>query len=239
MSLRKAVNIVVTADSICPFCYMGFSKVRKAIDVTQAKGLPLDITLRFAPYQLDPTLPTDKPINKRERYKEKFGADRINDMEAMMKQRFASEGLDISYDGVLRQTTLSHRLIAKAWDAGKRNATGKSDQEVTKAAEAMQLTTIERIYRAYFGETKDIGDPAVLALIAAEVGVFEDVETAKIWLEGTEGLDEYKAGVLAAQRMGIRGVPFFRINEKWGISGAQDSELFVKVFQQIANGELV
>ncbi|PVF95432.1 hypothetical protein CPB86DRAFT_593143 [Serendipita vermifera] len=222
MSLRKAVNIVVTADSICPFCYLGFSKVRKAIDVTQAKGLPLDITLRFAPYQLDPTLPTDKPINKRERYKEKFGADRINDMETMMKQRFASEGLDISYDGVLRQTTLSHRLIAKAWDAGKRNATGKSDQEVTKAAEAMQLTTIERIYHAYF-----------------KVGVFEDVETAKSWLEGTEGLDEYKAGVLAAQRMGIRGVPFFRINEKWGISGAQDSELFVKVFQQIANGELV
>jgi predicted DsbA family dithiol-disulfide isomerase len=165
------------------------------------------------PLQLDPTLPTDKPVTKRERYSEKFGASKLKDMETMMKQRFASEGLEITYDGVVRQTTLSHRLIAKAWDVGKQSATEKSDQEAEKAAEAMQLRTIEKIYQAYFSDAKDIGDPAVLAPIAAETGVFKDKETAKAWLEGTEGMDKYREGVLSAQMMGIRGVPFFRYVE--------------------------
>jgi predicted DsbA family dithiol-disulfide isomerase len=155
----------------------------------------------------------DKSVSKRQRLSEKFGASRLKDMDTMMKQKFASEGLEFTQDGVMRQTILSQRLIAKAWDVGKQSATGKSDEEAEKTAEAMQLRTIEKIYQAYFSDAKDIGDPAVLAPIATETGVFKDIETAKAWLEGTEGMEEYKEGVLAAQMMGIRGVPFFRYVE--------------------------
>ncbi|KIM21933.1 hypothetical protein M408DRAFT_333185 [Serendipita vermifera MAFF 305830] len=219
----KPINIVITADSICPFCYLGFTKIHKAIATAKARQLPLQFNLRFAPYQLDPTLPSDKAVSKRERYAAKFGAARFDQMEKMMAQRFADEGLSITYDGTVRQTTLSHRLIARAYEVG---------------GEAMQMKTVEGIYRKYFSEGKDIGDVEVLVPVAVERGVFGTEEEAREWLKGSEGMKEYDAGVLAAQKAGISGVPFFRINDKWGISGAQDPELFVKVFERISNGDI-
>lgn len=118
-----------------------------------------------------------------------------------MARRFADEGLTVSYDGLVRQTTLSHRLIAKAYDVG---------------GEAMQLKTVAMIYKTYFSEGKDIGSVEVLAPIAAECGVFGDGEgtdalgEAKKWLNGDEGMEEYRRGIRAAQNAGISGVPFFR-----------------------------
>ncbi|KAG8851259.1 hypothetical protein FRB91_008173 [Serendipita sp. 411] len=219
----KAVNIVVTADSICPFCYLGFTKVNKAIAAAKERRLPLDISLRFVPYQLDPTLPTTHAVSKRERYAQKFGASRFDQMESMMRQRFADEGLSISYDGSVRQTTLSHRLIAKAYAVG---------------GQELQLKMIERVYKTYFTDAKDIGDVNVLVPIAVEGGVFKDADEARNWLEGEEGTEEYQRGIMQAQTQGISGVPFFTINDKWAVSGAQDKELFVRIFERIANDEL-
>jgi predicted DsbA family dithiol-disulfide isomerase len=116
-------------------------------------------------------------------------------MEKMMAERFKQEGLSITYDGTVRQTTLSQRLIAQAYAVG---------------GEEMQMKTVEAIYRKYFSEGKDIGDVAVLVPISVENGVFEGEEAAKAWLEGTQGMEEYNSGVLAAQKAGISGVPFFR-----------------------------
>ncbi|KAG8806123.1 hypothetical protein FRC17_005163 [Serendipita sp. 399] len=144
-------------------------------------------------------------------------------MESMMRQRFADEGLTITYDGSVRQTTLSHRLFAKAYAVG---------------GQEMQLRTIERVYRTYFSEGKDIGDVEVLVPVAVESGVFEDGEEARKWLEGEEGVEEYRKGIMQAQTAGIRGVPHFTINGKWAVSGAQDTDLFVKIFERIADGEL-
>jgi len=220
----KIISIVITADSICPFCYLGFTKIHRAIATVKDRQLPLEFNLRLVPYQLDPTLPTDRPISKRERFAAKFGAARFDQMEKMMSERFKQEGLSITYDGTVRQTTLSQRLIAQAYAVG--------------GAET-QMKTVEGIYRKYFSEGKDIGDVAVLVPVSVENGVFEGEETAKAWLEGTEGMEEYNAGVLAAQKAGISGVPFFRINDKWGVSGAQDPEVFVKIFERIADGEIV
>jgi len=141
-----------------------------------------------------------------------------------MAGRFAEEGLSITYDGTVRQTTLSHRLIGQAYNVG---------------GETMQMKVVEGIYRQYFSVGKDIGDVQVLAPIGVEFGVFKDLQESKEWLEGSEGLAEYEAGIKAAQKAGISGVPFFRINDKWGVSGAQDPELFVKVFERISNGEMV
>lgn len=112
-----------------------------------------------------------------------------------MGQKFTEEGLTITYDGTVRQTTLSHRLIAKAYSVG---------------GEEMQMKVVEGIYKRYFSEGKDIGDVGVLVPVAVEHGVFQEEEEAKVWLEGNEGMKDYEAGILAAQRAGIQGVPFFR-----------------------------
>lgn len=131
-----------------------------------------------------------------------------------MAQRFAEEGLTISYDGTVRQTTLSHRLIAKAFQIG---------------GEQLQQTTVAAIYKKYFSEGKDIGDVEVMAPLAFEVGVFKDLDEAKTWLSGSEGMEEYEQGIEKARRARIQGVPYFKINDKWGISGAQDPETFLQV----------
>lgn len=131
-----------------------------------------------------------------------------------MAQRFAAEGLSISYDGTVRQTTLSQRLIAKAYEVG---------------GEQLQQATIAAIYKKYFSEGKDIGDVEVMAPLVVDLGVFKDLEEATTWLNGSEGMEEYQKGIEKARGEGIQGVPFFRINDKWGISGAQEPETFVQV----------
>lgn len=156
-----------------------------------------------------------------------------------MTERFAAEGLTFSEDSIVRQTTLSHRLIEKAFKVG---------------GEQLQQTTVATIYKTYFSQGTDIGDIEILAPLAIEVGVFKDLDEAKTWLSGSEGLGEYEQGIEKAKRARIRGVPFFKINDKWEISGAQDTEKFLQVslghihngalliqlqvFERIASGEL-
>jgi len=149
---------------------------------------------RTLPPQLDPSLPIDHPISKRERYVAKFGAARLGQMEKTMAERFKEEGLSITYDGTIRQTTLSHRLIAKAYAVG---------------GEEVQMKVVEAIYHQYFSLGKDIGDVAVLTPVAVENGMFPGEDEAKAWLEGNDGTREYNEGVAAAEKAGIRGVPYF------------------------------
>jgi len=84
-------------------------------------------------------------------------------MEKMMAQRFAAEGLSISYDGTVRQTTLSQRLIAKAYEVG---------------GEQLQQATVAAIYKTYFSEGKDIGGVEVMAPLAVDAGVFKELEAS-------------------------------------------------------------
>ncbi|KAJ7028667.1 hypothetical protein C8F04DRAFT_50575 [Mycena alexandri] len=77
----KPLSVHIISDSICPFCYLGYKQITRAIESAKKEGLPLAFSLRFKPFLLDPTLPMDTPVNKRDRYVKKFGAARVDGME--------------------------------------------------------------------------------------------------------------------------------------------------------------
>jgi len=222
---KKPLKIDVISDSICPFCFIGKRNLDKAISISAEQNIPLSFDVEFHPFLLDPSQkPGDPPQDKRQRYESKFGKERFAAMKQMMKERGKMVGIDFSYDGPVSQTTDSHRLLSYAYSRG---------------GTPLQSALIERLFSGYFEHNADVGSPEFLATSAVEAGVFPTKEEAKEWVEGDELRNEVTKGVRRAQMMGVSGVPFFLIDQKYAISGAEDPELFVQVFDKIAKGELV
>ena len=157
----------------------------------------------------------------RERYAEKFG-DKAEAIFAAMHERGKPWGIDFSYSGPIRNTYTSHRLVEKA---------------LLEGGQGLQLALIELLFKGYFENEKDIGDPAWLAEVAVEAGVFDDEEAALAFLESDELKTETCAAIRSAQALGISGVPFTVINNKYAVSGAQEPAAFTDIFKKIACGE--
>ncbi|KPV78537.1 uncharacterized protein RHOBADRAFT_49187 [Rhodotorula graminis WP1] len=220
----KEVRLEITSDSICPFCYVGKRRIEEA--VRRSSHLPLTFSIKFAPFLLDPTLPNSPGENKRERYQRRFGgADKVAAMEKAMFERgqACDPPIRFSYDGNVAQTTDSHRIIEKAYEL---------------KGEEGQLALVERLFKTYFEESGDPGSHELLARDAVSTGIFATVDEAKAFLASDELLASVEQGIKKAQLRGISGVPFTIVNDKYGISGAQETETFMEVFEKIAKGEL-
>jgi len=218
----RQIKIDVTSDTICPFCFIGKRNLDKAISIAKEKGLNLGYNIQYHPFLLDPTLKPDSARDKRLHYEKKFGKDRFVLMEKMMKERGKKCGIDFSYDGKISQTTDSHRLIAYAYEKG---------------GEEMQLDLIEKLFNGYFEREQDVGNADFLAEQAVGAKLFPTAEDAKAWLATDEKKAEVASEIRDAQMKGITGVPFFVLNNKYAISGAEDPELFVEVFTRLAGTE--
>jgi len=215
----REIRVDITSDSICPFCFIGKRKLERALDIANnEKGLNVKLNIQYHPFLLDPTLTTEKAVDKRERYYEKFGKERFGQMEKQMIERGKEVGINFSYGGKLRQTTDSHRLIELAYDKG---------------GQKMQEDLVERLFNGYFEQEKDVGDLGFLAEQAVGASVFDSVEDAKAWIASNAKLAEVAKGIRDAQMTGITGVPFFVLNKKYAVSGAQDPEMFVEVFERL------
>ncbi|KAJ7291300.1 DSBA-like thioredoxin domain-containing protein [Mycena rebaudengoi] len=230
----------IVSDSICPYAsihplseiathallsqllYIGYKQIQLAIQAAKKENLALDFKLRFKPFLLDPTLPMSHPINKREMYASKFGPSRVGAMEAMMKARGQEVGIKFSYsDGAtIRQTTDSHRLIGKAYEVG---------------GEPMQTAVVEALFSGYFEKERDVGNHDFLAEVAVSAGVFSK-EDALAFLRGTEGKDTVNKEIREAQQLGVSGVPFVILDNKYAVSGAQGQETFLEIFRKVAAG---
>jgi len=217
----KPLSLQIISDSICPFCYLGYKQITLAIDAAKKENLPLDFKLRFKPFLLDPSLPTAAPLNKRERYSEKFGAGRMEAMEKQMIARGKSVGINFSYGGTVRQTTDSHRLIAKAYAVG---------------GEPTQRAVVEAVFAGYFEHEQDVGSHDFLAACAVKAGVFGSEAEAKAWLAGTEEKEGVGKEIMHAVQLGVSGVPFVILDDKYAVSGAQGEDTFLEIFRKIAAG---
>ena len=138
------------------------------------------------------------------------------------------------FDGVITQTTLAHRLLAKAWHLG---------------GQAKQLPLLEGLFKAYFEEGKNVGDIQVLAEVAASAGLLSEEEVSTLvtsvtgrstkllsrslqaleFLKSDEYLTEVEKQMVEVRRKGVTGVPFVVIDGKWAVSGGQSAETYVQV----------
>jgi predicted DsbA family dithiol-disulfide isomerase len=206
------MKVEIWSDIACPFCYIGKRRFEAALERFPASS---QVEVVYRSFELDPHAERDIDHDVHDMLAAKYGMSReqAKAMNENVTEQARSVGLTYRLDQMILTNTLdAHRLIQYASRHGK------------------MIEMKERLLKAYFTDSMHVGDHDTLVALAAEVGL-DPQETASM-LKG----DEYKAEVRAdeqeAGKLGIRGVPFFVINRKYGISGAQPTEVFVEALQK-------
>jgi len=195
-------------------CYLGKKRLERAIDVYKKSvpgGSEDTFTVTWSPFYLDPSLPK-RGIPVLERMAQRFGADRLEAMNARMRLMGRAEGIDFTQQGKVGNTRDAHRLVQLA---------------KTKGLDA-QDRVVSELFRSYFEQGGDVTSHEMLVAAAEKAGL--DGAEARSWLEGEGGGKEVDAEVEEAYREGIHGVPNFTINDRFKIEGAQDVEAFLEEF---------
>ncbi|WP_372869733.1 DsbA family oxidoreductase [Planomicrobium okeanokoites] len=187
---------------------------RRLEDAIQKIDHPIEVTYRS--FELDPTIERDIKENMHEKLAQKYGMT-IEQAKANtdnMVQMAKESGLDYKMDTLILTNTFdAHRLTMFAKEHG------------------LMAEMTERILHAYFTESKHIGDHETLADLAAEVGL--DREAVKAMLASGDMTDAVRADEEEGRQIGVNGVPFYLINKKYALTGAQPTELFVQALQQV------
>lgn len=201
------IKVDIFSDAICPWCYVGKKRLEKAMAVLTPEHA---FEVRWHPFQLNPQTPAEG-VDRTAYLARKFGGpDRLREMDARMKEVGREEGIEFNQEKILKtpNTMNAHRLIGWSARAGNQDA------------------LVENLFRAYFTEGRDIGDAAVLARVAGESGL-SAVEAAA-FLAGEEGRAEVLKAEEEIKRAGVRGVPFFILNGRAFLEGAEPPEAFIQ-----------
>lgn len=205
------VSVDVFSDVICPWCYIGKKRLEMAITALDPQQ---EVRVRWLPFQLNPTMPKEG-ISRKEYRTAKFGSwERSLELDAKVVAVGETEGIHFAFDRIERtpNTLDAHRLI---WLAGK---------------EGVQDAVVEALFRAYFSEGRDISKRQTLIDVVSESGL--NRHKGEGVLNGGEGLDAIKEAGNQARRFRVEGVPFFIVNGKVTLSGAQQPDAFLDAFRQ-------
>lgn len=207
------VRVDIFSDVICPWCYLGRARFLAA-----AADFDGRVEVSWRPFQLDPDAPATPELAV-ERLAAKFGGrDRVTEMHDRMRGLTEAAGLPYAPERALRANTRdAHRLI---WWAGR------------DGAHATQDAVVDRLFRAYHAEGRDIADPGTLVELAAAAGL--PAEPVRAAIAAGAGAAEVAAGIEQARALGITGVPFFLFEGAWAVSGAQPTEVFGDALREVA-----
>lgn len=211
------MKIEIWSDMVCPFCYIGKRKLEEAL-----KELPYrsEVQIQFRSFELDPDAPVNVDHDLNDALAAKFGISReqAKAMNDNVSEQARAVGLHYNLDRAVPTNTFdAHRLTQFAAQHGK----------------MAEMT--ERLFQAYFSEGLHIGDHDTLVKLAGEVGLNES--EARQVLESDQYTNEVRADEQEARQIGVQGVPFFVINRKYAVSGAQPVEVFVKALEQAHSEE--
>lgn len=210
--MSDVIKVDIWSDIACPWCYIGKRKFEAG-----AAAYGGDVEVEYHSFELAPDTPVDfdgSEIDFLVQHKG-FPAEQVQGMLAQVGGVAAEVGLDYDFDALQHTNTIkAHQLLHYAKRHGK------------------QLEAKERLLAAYFVEGRHVGRVEDLADLAAEIGL--DREDVLRSLAGDEYLDDVRADQDQAIQFGIRGVPFFVIDGKYGVSGAQSPETFAEVLTKVA-----
>lgn len=208
------MRVDIWSDLVCPWCYVGKRRFEKALAGFAGRE---DVQVVHHSFQLNPAASRDQATNRRDMLMQKYRLSpaQVDEMDARMTRTAAGEGLDYHLEGTVSGNTFdAHQLVHLAFDRGKQDA------------------VIERLYRAYFTEGRSLFDQASLIELAAEAGL--DRAEAQAALREGRYAAAVQADIDAARQLGATGVPFFVIDERYGVSGAQSPEVFLDVLTKAA-----
>jgi predicted DsbA family dithiol-disulfide isomerase len=215
--VNEPITVDIWSDVQCPWCYIGKRKFEAGAE--QFGG---EVEVEYHSFELAPDTPVDFDGTPMDYLSQRKGIspDQAEQMLARVTGIAESVGLDYHYDDVHQTNTVkAHELIHYAKAHGR------------------QLDMKERLLKAYFVDGRHVGRIEDLADLAAEIGLDRaDVVRA---LSENEYLADVKADVALATEYGIQGVPFFVIDGKYGISGAQDAQTFADALAQVRDEKAV
>ena len=206
------MKVEIWSDIACPWCYIGKRRFEKALAAFPHRG---DVEVTWRSYQLDPTLPDHHDGTELDYLVDRKGMSRaqVSQMFDQVTAIAADEGLRYDFGSVVVANSFAgHELLHLA------QARGVGDE------------VKEALLSAHFEHGEDIGDREVLVRIGTQAGLDAD-EIARDLATHT-WRDAVVADIAAANSLGIRGVPFFVLDEKYGVSGAQPTELFTQALEQ-------
>jgi predicted DsbA family dithiol-disulfide isomerase len=214
--VSDSIKVDIWSDVACPWCYIGKRKFEAGAGLFAGSGDGRSVEVEFHSFELSPDTPVDFEGNEAEYLAQHKGItpqqaaemlDRVGGIAAQV-------GLDYDFPAMQHTNTVkAHELIHYAKAHGK------------------QSEMKERLLKAYFTEGGHVGRVDDLVGYAAEVGL--DAEDARGALERNEYLAAVREDQATAQEYGINGVPFYVIDGKYGVSGAQESTTFQQVLEQV------
>lgn len=212
------MRIEVWSDFVCPFCYIGKRRLEEAIKKVQYEE---EIELIFRSFELDKTAKKkyDENINEIIAKKYDIQVEKAKALNDQIVSQAKAVGLNYNFEDLIPTNTFdAHRLLHYAKTKEKAN----------------ELK--ERILKAYFVDSLDISDYQILSRLAFEVGL--DSNEALKSLECNEYVEEVRKDEEKASKLKISGVPYFVFNNKYAVSGAQPSEVFLELLEKVKKEEL-
>lgn len=206
------MKVEIWSDVVCPWCYIGKRRFESAL---ANFGHRDQVEVTWRSYQLDPEAPRNSEQTVNEVLAQKYGVDLAGAAETNKRVSTiaAQDGLEYHLESARHLNTFdAHRLVHLA------------------ATHHLQDQMEERLFKAYFTDGIALGETEELVKLAAEVGI--DADEARAVLESSTYADEVRADIQRARMLGIQGVPFYAVDEKYGISGAQPSEVFKEVLEK-------
>ena len=208
------MRVDIWSDLVCPWCYVGKRRFEKALARFSNRD---EVQIVHRAFQLNPAAPRDTTSSRREMLMRKYqrSPDQVVEMDARMTQTAAAEGLEFNLEGTLTGNTFdAHQLVHLAH------------------AHGLQDAVVERLFRAYFTEQQSLFDQQTLVELGADAGLNRDEMAAA--LREKRYANAVDMDIDVAHRLGVTGVPFYVINDRYGISGAQAPETFLDVLQRVA-----
>ena len=215
----QRIVIDVVSDMVCPWCYVGKAR----LDLAIAEVLDeVSVDINWRPYRLNPDYPPEGVDQKAELEKKLGGKDKVEQAHEMLTQLGKEVGIAFDFDAIkIGPNTLdAHRLSLWA------HAEGREFQD----------KVVNELFRANFEQGLNIGDHTVLADIGEKAGMNRDVVTKLLASDADK--DTIVAEIDAAQQMGVSGVPFFILDQKYAVSGAQSKEVLINALRDIARMKL-
>ncbi|GAA4553588.1 DsbA family oxidoreductase [Pseudonocardia xishanensis] len=207
------MKVEIWSDVACPWCAIGTRRIAAALE-----RFPHEVEVRYRSFELDPSAPRGYEGDRTERLAAKFGSDvaQVRAMEARVAGIAAEDGLELRFDRARDGNTVdAHRLLHLAWELG-----GTALQSRVKSA----------LVTALFTDGEPIGDADALRRVAVAAGLPpSDVDRV---LGSDEYLDAVREDEARARRYGISGVPFFVIDGRYGLSGAQPADTLVQALER-------
>jgi predicted DsbA family dithiol-disulfide isomerase len=211
------MKVEIWSDINCPFCYIGKRRFEKALDGFAQKE---NVEVVWKSFQLDPEMKTvpGQSVHQYLANRKGVTVEKGKEMNAYMSSIAKEVGLEYNFDkAIINNTMDAHRLLHLAEKHG------------------VQSEVKELLFAAYYTNGKNIGDTETLVQVGESAGL--NAEEIRAMLKSDSYVDEVKQDQYEAQQLGIKGVPYFVFNNKYGVSGAQPGEVFTEVLEKVAEEE--